>query len=149
MQHNSRFLSAALAAVMFTIPALAGGFWITLGNPEASSEAKAMNAVLTVMPTGCGNPASANVTATAEGIVDGKRLTVPLKVKALASPGLHGIAKQWPAQGKWVLRVVASYEGSQTSVIVPFEGDTALRKSAKFSQGAATSQAAATLLASN
>jgi len=63
MQHNSRFLSAALAAVMFTIPALAGGFWITLGNPEASSEAKAMNAVLTLMFTGCGNPAAAKVTA--------------------------------------------------------------------------------------
>jgi len=149
MQHNSRILVAALAAVMFTLPAFAGGFWITLGNPEASSEARAMNAVLTLMPTGCGNPAEAKLTATAEGMVNGKRTSVPLSVKALSKPGLHAISKHWPAEGKWVIRVVASYEGSQTSVIVPFDGNAAVRKSAKFSQGAATSQDAATLLASN
>jgi hypothetical protein len=101
------------------------------------------------MPTGCGNPAEAKLSAVAEGIVNGKRASIPLKVKALTSPGLHAISKQWPAEGKWVIRVVASYEGSQTSVIVPFEGNVAVRKSAKFSQGAATSQDAATLLASN
>ena len=149
MQHNSRILVAALAAVMLTIPVFAGGFWITLGNPEASSEARAMNAVVTLMPTGCGNPAAAKVTATAEGMVNGKRTSVPLSVKALSKPGLHAIAKQWPAEGKWVLRVVAHYEGSQTSAIIPVKGNEAFRQSAKFLPGAAGDQDVAIMLASN
>lgn len=149
MQLNSQLLSAALAAVMFTIPALAGGFWITLGNPEASSEAKAMNAVLTLMPTGCGNPAAAKVTATAEGYINGKRASVPVTVKALSKPGLHAIARQWPAEGKWVLRVVATYEGAQTSAIIPIRGNEAVRQMAKYTPGAAGDKDVAALLASN
>lgn len=149
MQQKSQILPAAIAAIMLAIPAFAGGFWITLGNPEASSEAKAMNAVLTLMPTGCGNPAEAKVTATAEGYINGKRATVPVTVKALSKPGLHAITRQWPAEGKWVLRVVAAYEGAQTSAIIPLRGNEALRQMAKYTAGAAGDKDVAALLASN
>ena len=53
MQTKTRFILAALAATVLAANALAGGFWLTIGNPEANSEAKAMNAAVTVMPSGC------------------------------------------------------------------------------------------------
>jgi hypothetical protein len=139
----------AALAVAVCVPMLAGGFWITLGNPEASAEARAMNAVVTLMPTGCGNPSAAKVTATAEGNIGGKRTSVPLVVKALSKPGLFAITRQWPAEGKWVLRVVASYEGSQTSALIPVKNSEPARQLAKFVSGAAGDRDVADLLASN
>ena len=50
-----------------------GGFWLVLGNPEASAEARKVNAVVTIKATGCHDPAMARVTATAIGMVDGQR----------------------------------------------------------------------------
>ena len=54
---------------------MAGGFWLQLGNPEASAEARKANAVVTIKAVGCHDPASAKVTATAVGMVNGERRT--------------------------------------------------------------------------
>src|SRR6185369_10830261 len=86
---------------------LAGGFYLQLGNPEASPEARKHNAVLTVLATGCHDPASAQLTATAIGIVNGERKSIPLTVNKLATPGMFALSQQWPKEGKWVLELVA------------------------------------------
>ena len=149
MRKTTMACRAALAVAAICVPMLAGGFWITLGNPEASAEARAMNAVVTLMPTGCGNPSAAKVTATAEGYVGGKRTSLPLVVKAVSKPGLFAITRQWPAEGKGVVRVVASYEGSQTSALIPVKNNEPARQLAKFISGAAGDRDVAALLASN
>ena len=146
MQTMTRLIAAA---AIFSIPALAGGFWLQLGNPGASTEAQAMRAVVTVMPVGCHNPAEAMVTATAEGVVDGKRTSLPVKVVPLGRPGFHGIARQWPAEGRWTLRVVAEYSGATTSALIPVRGATADRQRAKYLKGTAGEGDVAALLASN
>ena len=64
---------AALAGQLF-----AGGFYLQLGNPEANPEAKKANAVLVIKATGCHDPATATLTATAVGVVNGKRQSIPL-----------------------------------------------------------------------
>ena len=63
-------------AVMATAGYLtAGGFWLQLGNPEASAEARKARAVVTIKAVGCHDPATAKVTATAIGMVNGERRT--------------------------------------------------------------------------
>src|SRR5579872_3318608 len=89
----------ALAGQLF-----AGGFFLQLGNPEASPEALKAGAVLTVKATGCHNPATAKLTATAVGVVNGERREIPLKVTQLSEPGAFAISQQWPSEGKWVIR---------------------------------------------
>lgn len=136
-------------AAMFSVSALAGGFWLQLGNPEASAAAQAAHAVVTVMPVGCHNPAEAKVTATAEGVVNGKRTSLPVKIVPLGREGLYGIARQWPAEGKWALRVVGEYSGATTSALIPVQGSSADRHAAKYLKGTAGEQDVAALLASN
>ncbi len=93
----------ALAGQLF-----AGGFYLTLGNPEANPEAKAANAVLVLRMDGCHEPEKATVTASATGIVDGKQQTIPLKLTKLSAPGTYALTQQWPKEGKWVLALSAN-----------------------------------------
>src|ERR1017187_3854033 len=70
----------ALAGQLF-----AGGFFLQLGNPEASAEARKNNAVVTIKATGCHDPATAQLTATALGMVNGHRQSIPLTITKLRS----------------------------------------------------------------
>ena len=98
------------SAIRFVMPALvlasqllAGGFYLQLGNPEASAEARKANAVLTIKATGCHDPATATLTATAVGMVNGKRESIPLQVTKLSEIGMFALSQQWPKDGKWVI----------------------------------------------
>jgi hypothetical protein len=104
---------AALAGQLF-----AGGFYLTLGNPEANSEAKKANAVLVVRADGCHEPEKATVTATAIGTVDGRRQTIPLQLTKLSAPGTYALAQQWPKQGKWVIELKGEDVGRTTYTLV-------------------------------
>jgi hypothetical protein len=104
---------AAFAGQLF-----AGGFYLTLGNPEANPEAKQANAVLVVRADGCHEPEKAQVTATAIGIVDGKRQSIPLKLTKLSAPGTYALTQQWPKQGKWVIELSAQDVGRSTYTLV-------------------------------
>src|ERR1044071_5415457 len=96
-----------IAMTAFAGQLLAGGFYLTLGNPEANPEAKKANAVLVLRMDGCHEPEKATVTATATGVVDGKRQTIPLQLTRLSAPGTYALTQQWPKQGKWVLALSA------------------------------------------
>ena len=108
---------AALATQLF-----AGGFYLTLGNPEANPEAKAANAVLVLRMDGCHEPEKATVTATATGIVDGKQQTIPLKLTKLAAPGTYALTQQWPKQGKWVLALAANDKDQRSTYTLVHAG---------------------------
>jgi len=106
-------VSLALAAQVF-----AGGFYLQLGNPEASAEARTLGAVLTVKATGCHNPASAKLTATAIGEVNGQRRAVPLEVKNLSEPGMFALVGSWPKEGKWAIELSATNGEQFTNTLV-------------------------------
>lgn len=110
-------------------PLLAGGFWVEAGN--ASAEAKAKGAVMVVRAVGCGQPANATLRATAEGVVDGKRQTLPVTLEPLSTPGAYAVKRSWPEGGKWVVAVLGEYEGHFTSNIVPITDNGIDRKQAK------------------
>jgi hypothetical protein len=103
----------ALAGQLF-----AGGFWLQLGNPEASAEARNLNAVLTIKATGCHDPATATLSATAIGSVNGERRTIPLEVKKLSEPGMFAITQQWPKTGRWVIQLTGRNGEQFTNTLV-------------------------------
>jgi D-arabinose 1-dehydrogenase-like Zn-dependent alcohol dehydrogenase len=98
--------------------AFAGGFFLQLGNPEASAEARKLGAVLTIKATGCHDPATAKLTANAIGDVNGQRRTVPLEVKSLSEPGAFALVGTWPKEGKWVIELVATNGEQYTNTLV-------------------------------
>ena len=97
----------------------AGGFYLQMGNPEASPEARKLNAVVTVKATGCHDPATARLTATAIGMVNGERREIPLKVAPLSTPGMFALTQQWPKEGRWVIRLEADNGTQFTSSLLP------------------------------
>jgi len=104
---------AAVAGQLF-----AGGFFLQLGNPEANTEAKKANAVLVIQATGCHDPATATLTATAFGVVNGKRQSIPLQVTKLSGAGEFALTQQWPKEGKWVIELVGRNGEQFTNTLV-------------------------------
>ena len=99
------------------LEARAGGFAIDVEAPPAS-EARYKDAVLLVRPVGCHGP-GATVKATAEGIVNGQRKSIPLTLTSVARDNsavkatrhafeTFALKRQWPAQGAWVLAITAT-----------------------------------------
>jgi hypothetical protein len=111
-------LTMTAAAMMAAGSLMAGGFWLQLGNPEASPEASKANAVVTMIAAGCSDPAKAEITATAIGTVEGKRKSIPLSVIKLSKPGMFAIAQQWPKEGNWVIQLEGRSDGHVTSTLV-------------------------------
>lgn len=100
MRHSSRSLAAAAALLVTLAPAaLAGGANAKIEGPGRDGR------TYTVRTYQCQNPASLNVTASAEGVVDGKRQTVPLALKKSGKPGVFQFTRNWPASGQWVIRM--------------------------------------------
>ena len=109
-------LFAALLALASTASVFAGGFQLAV---EAADGAKtgSKDAALIVRTYGCHQPADANVTVMAEGIVGGRRQSLPVELKADAK-GVYSIRQQWPAEGKWVLVLTGTYNGMTSTVFV-------------------------------
>lgn len=97
---------------------MAGGFWLQVGNPEASSEAVKANAAVTLKVAGCHDPASAKVTANAVGTVNGERRSIPLQLTKLSVPGMYAITQQWPKEGKWVIQAEARADDMFTNTLI-------------------------------
>ncbi len=107
-----------LAPLVLAGQLLAGGFFLQVGNPEASKEAQRAGAVLTVKAAGCHDPATAKITATAIGLVNGERREIPLKVSSLSEAGMFAVSGQWPSEGKWVIQLVGRNNEQFTNTLV-------------------------------
>ncbi len=77
-----------------------------------------------------GVPNLADVTGSAEGLVNGARRTVPLELTATTRPGVFSVRRSWPAEGAWVVRVsllsttaliALDRDGNVVSVRIPTE----------------------------
>ncbi|HUJ19866.1 MAG TPA: hypothetical protein VLX58_00035 [Bryobacteraceae bacterium] len=120
MHNNVRFRFTAFWALAlgWAATAAAGDFWISIQNPSTVKDAAAKNAVVLVRADGCHNPAEAAITATAEGVVNGVRRSIPLKLEPVAQAATYAVAPQWPSEGTWVLKFDASYRGLERGAVV-------------------------------
>ena len=119
MRHRS-ILFLAVAAITSLV--LAGGPpSFSFQAPSGRSGTSPSGSVLLVHAFSCHAPTDATVRASAEGVVDGKRRTIPLEMKSTGSTGVYSVARQWPAEGSWVL-VFSIDRGGQTTALVKLDG---------------------------
>lgn len=122
-----RKVVASLLALVPAAALLAGALTVEIGNPATNPEAKAKHAVLLARTTACHSPEQTVITATAEGVVDGSRRSIPLKVITLSTPGVFAVTHEWPAEGNWAIKVVAKnpeYKDFATGAVVAVNGDS-------------------------
>ena len=121
-----RVFSRTLLAlpVLMGLSLLAGGLRVEVGNPAANPEARAQKAALVARIMACQSPEKTRITATAEGVVDGSRRTIPLRVVPLSVPGTFAVMREWPVEGNWAVKLVAmnsEYKDYATGVLVRME----------------------------
>jgi hypothetical protein len=121
-----------IAALAVTKLVLAQGFSFTIASPVASQDYRFKSAAFVFRTEGCSDPAKAQITATAEGIVKGEHKTVALTATPGNKPGVYGITQTWAPEGKWVVALKGSCDRSSAGAIVPIGPQGLLRDSAKF-----------------
>ena len=104
-------LVAALTVVASTA-ALAGPPWIAIEYPVNPHDSNTRGALLTVRTYHHGELMSYQLSGTAEGIVNGRRQTMPLDIRRLTQAGMYAVRFQKPAQGSWVLVITSSQNGA-------------------------------------
>ncbi len=102
---TTAFCTLALAAVLVAIPApaFAGGQMMSFDDPGTAKDARFQKAALLVTALNCGSAANATIRGVAEGVVDGKRRSMPLKLVATGKAGQVAVFQQWPSSGSWAL----------------------------------------------
>ena len=123
----------ALVLALGTVStALAGGFAISVDSPANATDPRLKNAALILKPVGCIVPAQARLSARAEGIVNGRRRTIPLRLDK-AGPALYGLRQQWPKEGHWLVVASGLAAGRTTHVLIRTEpgGKVAFPQTAK------------------
>jgi len=132
-----RFAPAVLAVAAV---ALADGFRFEIGNPVAAQDFVAKTAAFAFRTEGCADPAKAQVSATAEGLVRGERRSAEAKIATMRRPGVYAVYQtgEWGNEGRWVV-VLKGVCGKETAgAIVPMGRRDFVRESAKFFPRAAT-----------
>jgi hypothetical protein len=96
-------ITAGLTALALTsaVQAMAGGFFINL-TPPPYGDQRFRDAAFVVNISGCVHPKDVVATATAEGLVNGERKTVQLKLTKV-EPGIWMVKKEWASEGSWIL----------------------------------------------
>lgn len=107
---RSLALVAALSVAAFST-ALAGPPWIAIEYPANPFDRDTRDAFLTVRTYHHGDLMNKTVTGTAEGVVNGKRQTMRLNIRAASRPGMYAVLWQRPAAGKWVLVINSVSQG--------------------------------------
>jgi len=93
-----------LTGFALALPMMAGSFVVSVGDPAAAKDPAARGAIATARLTDHTGPADNSLLEiTAEGLVNGRRVTQPVRVTRLANSML---AIHWkrPAGGTWALR---------------------------------------------
>ena len=131
-------LRCGMAAAALAVFAFADGFTFTIGSSVASQDFHFKMAAFVFRTDGC-DPAKAQVSGTAEGLVNGERRSLALKVAATSKPGVYAVIQNWPAEGAWVVNLKGSCEGANAGALVPMGPHGFIRESAKFFPRTATS----------
>ncbi len=90
---------AAVLAATIVPAALAGGMNAKIEGPGKDGR------TYTVRTYQCSNPSALKVAAWAEGVVDGKRQTLPLSIQKTGKSGVYQFKRSWPGSGDWLIRM--------------------------------------------
>jgi hypothetical protein len=108
-------------------------FSLAIGSPVAAGNFRAKAAVFAVRSKGCAEPAKAEVSGAAEGLVGGERRTLPLaRILAMPTPGVFTVSQEWPPEGAWVVNLTARCDVAAAGALVPIGPKGFERESSKF-----------------
>ena len=121
------FFRPLFALTIAAAPIFAGTLWLQIGSP-ANPEALEKHAVLVAQVGACRSPEKTTVTATAEGVVNGLRKSIPLKVIPLSTPSTFAVTREWPDEGVWAVKMIVTnpdYKDFANSAVVPIQKNSA------------------------
>jgi hypothetical protein len=124
---------SAVAALAF-----AQEFTFTIGSPVASADSRSKLAAFVFRTEGCTDVATAQVGGTAEGLVQGTRTSVALKLTAMSTPGVYAVYPNWPAGGDWVVNLSGTCARARAGALIPIGPLGFIRASSKFFSRPAT-----------
>lgn len=107
----NRRIALALAALSLATTAFAPSIpkwppWLSIESPVNPYDSSARGALLLVHATFREGPSQvSDLNGTAEGVVNGKRRSVPLRFENTSRTDVYALRPQWPAEGRWVLRI--------------------------------------------
>jgi hypothetical protein len=98
-------LLVAALAILAASPASAGPPWIAIEYPANPHHPSTRGAALLVRAYHHSESLAVPVTGTAEGIVEGKRVSRKLDLRATNIPGVYALRSELPNGGTWVLAI--------------------------------------------
>ncbi len=130
--------AAALALLVCALlpgAASAASFTLAVGPPVAAGTGtkvvKTKAASFAVRLEECENLATARISGTAEGVVNGVRTSAPLTLNAAASAGVYLVSQDWASEGVWVVSLSATCGSAKAGAIVPMGAQGFLRNGTK------------------
>jgi len=130
----------------FLLVTVVSGAWgadfsLAIGNPVAVARPNGVvkkDIGFAVRGENCADVAAIQVAGTAEGVVDGARRSIPLRLIAGETAGTFAISHDWPQQGTWVVSLTGHCGNATASAVVPIGRSGFIRESSKFFPRAAT-----------
>ena len=142
-----QLIVAVSALALLAAAATAGAsFRIEIGSTAAlGMDTKFKNSpkklVVAVRAVGCEDLAAVRITGTAEGLVNGKRQSLPIMLTAIdPAQAVYAITQQWPQEGTWVLHLKGSCSNPKgdASTLVAVTRGTFLRDKSQVLRDPAT-----------
>jgi hypothetical protein len=100
------FVLATAAGASATTSLVKWPPWLSIESPVNPYDPSARGAAMLVHATFReGQAQLADLTGTAEGIVNGARRSVPLRFETTGQPGVFALRRQWATEGAWLVRI--------------------------------------------
>lgn len=118
--------AALTFAALFTVatPALAGPPWISIEYPSNPHHPSTRNALALVHAYHHGDHITPPMRGTAEAFIDGRRVSVPLRLEATHRQGVYAVRGDLEGPGPWVLVVTVEDAPTATATaLVALDAD--------------------------
>lgn len=109
-------LAAALLLTLATT-ALAGPPWLSIELPANPYDQLTRGAIALVRTYHHGVPMQIQARGTAEGLVDGERVSIPVELVATSATGVYALRGEIPESGSWVL-VIRAGDGDYSATAI-------------------------------
>ena len=117
---------------------LAQEFSIQIASPVAAQSYQMKRSAFVFRAVGCAAPTKPEVSAKAEGLIDGQRRSIRLKIMPAPAPAVFGIFREWPNEGVWIVNITGRCSSASASALVATDNNGFIRDSSAFFPRAAT-----------